>query len=210
MTGAYEQIIRDNLERLYRDLPGDLARALPAQRRGQRFVFPAFGRRCVIAPDGITLGDHPQTGPVGILISLYALHVENREMRLQPLRAFKELPDSMPYAGAFAARTEQTLVPHVARIAQAAARIEKTFGGHPPPAGTGGDFGFVLYPLPRIALCYIFYEADEDFPAAATCLYSNNADRFLPTDALADVGEYTSSRMLSLLHDPAARGKSTT
>ncbi len=210
MTGAYEKIVRHNLDRLYRDLPKDLERALPARHRERRFVFPAFGQRCVIAPDGITLDGRLQTGPVGILISLYALHAEPRETRLQPLRAFKEFPDSMPYAGAFAARTEQALVPAVAAIGPVAGRIVEAFGGHSAPEGVGGDFAFVLYPLPRIALCYIFYEADEDFPAAATCLYSANADRFLPTDALADVGEYTSSRILSLAAQGAAAEKSTT
>jgi hypothetical protein len=58
---------------------------------------------------------------------------------------------------------------------------------------------FVVHPLPKIALCYIFYVADDDFPASVTCLYSNNAHHFLPIDALADVGEYTSRRMLTLI-----------
>jgi len=57
----------------------------------------------------------------------------------------------------------------------------------------------MVYPLPKIALCYIFYEADEDFPASVTCLYSNNASSFLPIDALADVGEYTSKKILTVI-----------
>ena len=47
--------------------------------------------------------------------------------------------------------------------------------------------------------CYILYEADEDFPAAVTCLYSSNADRFMPMDGLADVGEYTSKKIIDLV-----------
>ena len=39
----------------------------------------------------------------------------------------------------------------------------------------------------------------SDFPASATCLYSNNANRFMPTDRLADVGEYTSRKILNLI-----------
>ena len=63
----------------------------------------------------------------------------------------------------------------------------------------GGDFSFVVYPLPKIALCYIFYDPDEDFPASVTCLFSNNARRFLPLDGLADVGEYTSRKILEIV-----------
>ena len=67
------------------------------------------------------------------------------------------------------------------------------------PASVKGDFSFIVYPLPKIALCYIFYEADEDFSASVTCLYSNNALSFLPIDALADVGEYTSRKIIGLI-----------
>ena len=71
--------------------------------------------------------------------------------------------------------------------------------GEDTPAETAGDFAFVVYPLPKVALCYIFYEADEDFPASVTCLYNNNADRFMPLDGLADVGEYTSKKIINLI-----------
>ncbi|MGD8834917.1 MAG: DUF3786 domain-containing protein [Desulfobacteraceae bacterium] len=45
----------------------------------------------------------------------------------------------------------------------------------------------------------MFYEADEDFPASVTCLYSHNANRFMPMDGLADVGEYTSRAVLEIV-----------
>ena len=76
----------------------------------------------------------------------------------------------------------------------------ETFGGEDASHTAGGDFSFVVYPLPKIALCYIFYEADDDFTASATCLYSNNADAFMPIDGLADVGEYTSKAILEIIN----------
>ncbi|MCP3931807.1 MAG: DUF3786 domain-containing protein, partial [Bacteroidetes bacterium] len=107
--------------------------------------------------------------------------------------------DSMPYVGAFATHTEQLLVPHVDQIKNSVRKITETLKGEEAPAGTGGDFSFIVYPLPKIALCYIFYEADEDFPASVTCLYSNNAQLFLPVDGLADVGEYCSKIIIELI-----------
>jgi hypothetical protein len=71
--------------------------------------------------------------------------------------------------------------------------------GQAAPSSVSGDFAFVVRPLPKISLCYIFYEADEDFPASVTCLFSNNANTFMPMDGLADVGEYTSKRIRELL-----------
>ena len=199
MTDNYTKIVQDNLDRLYGNLPEDLAERLPGERDGDRFIFDAFGEKCVIEPDGITLGQEEHSPVFDILISLYALNACPEICIPSPFRSFKEFPDSMPYVGAFVTHTEQVLVPHVAGIKEAVPKIVEKLKGEPGPFETAGDFSFVVYPLPKIALCYIFYEEDEEFPASVTCLYSNNANRFMPMDGLADVGEYTSGKILQLL-----------
>jgi len=193
MTDNYAKIVQDNLIQLYGNLPKDLARNLPGEQQGEQFVFDAFGEKCLIEPKGITLGDKEHSSVFGILISLYALNT--RPDICVPV----QFPDSMPYVGAFTTHTEQLLVPHVAKIRESAQIITETLKGEEAPDGTGGDFSFIVYPLPKIALCYIFYDADDDFPASVTCLYSNNARLFLPVDGLADVGEYCSKIILKLV-----------
>jgi hypothetical protein len=201
MGDNYAKIVQNNLKRLYGNLQEDLAQALPSKRDGNSFLFDAFGKKCEIRPDGIFLKEERQTGVIGILISLYALHANPEPSMLEPLKAFKDFPNSMPYAGAFVTHTQQILAPHVERIEKARKRIMEKLNGRKAPPGVAGDFSLVVYPLPKIALCYIFYEADDDFPASVTCLYSNNALSFLPIDALADVGEYTSRKMFDLIHE---------
>lgn len=198
MGDNYAKIVQDNLERLYGNLPDELSRALPAQQDGKNFLFKAFGENCEIRPEGIFLGQVRQTGVVGILISLYALNAKPDTCLVAPLKSFKELPNSMPYAGAFVTHTQQILVPHVEDIEKSRGRIIEQLNGNNAPEGVEGDFSFVVFPLPKIALCYIFYEADDDFPPSATCLFSNNALSFLSIDALADVGEYTSKKILDI------------
>lgn len=199
MSSNYAKIVQDNLKKLFENLPKDLARTLPAEQNGNTFLFEAFGDTCEIRSDGIFLGGVQQTGVLGILISLYALSTRPETCLVEPLKAFKDLPNSMPYAGAFVTHTQQILVPHVEKIRGSIPRIMETMNSCKAPSNAGGDFSFVVYPLPKIALCYIFYEADEDFPASVTCLYSNNALSFLPIDALADVGEYTSKKILAVI-----------
>jgi hypothetical protein len=87
----------------------------------------------------------------------------------------------------------------VAQIEQHLERIAVEIGGKPDPPGVSGDFSILLFPLPKIALGYVFYRADDDFPASVTCLFSANAPVHLPTDALADVGEYTSREILRII-----------
>lgn len=199
MTDNYQKIVQNNLKKLYDLLPPDLTHRLPAVRNAGRFVFAAFGKTCVIAPDRITLDGENAASVLGILISLYALHAGTDICVPAPFRAFKEFPDSMPYAGAFTTHTEQVLVPHTGRIKNCLDKILAALNGETPPEGTAGDISFVVYPLPKIALCYIFYEADEEFPASVICLYSSNANRFMPIDGLADVGEYTSKAIIDLI-----------
>jgi len=201
MGDNYAKIVQDNLERLYGNLSNDKARSLPAQQDGKNFLFEAFGENCEIRPEGIFLGQVRQTGVVGILISLYALNAKPETCLTAPLKSFKDLPNSMPYAGAFVTHTQQILVNNVEDIEKSRGRIMEKLNGHKAPAGVEGDFSFMVYPLPKIALCYIFYEADEDFPASVTCLFSNNAISFLPIDALADVGEYTSKKIIHLVQE---------
>mgnify|MGYP001180641042 CR=1 FL=1 len=199
MTDNYEKIVKQNLERLYADLPEDLAADLPAEQSGEQFIFNAFGEKCIISPEGIVLGNGKYPSVMGIMISLYALHANSSPCRIQPFKAFKECPNSMPYVGAFTTHTEQILVPYAEAVEKNIPEIENKLNGTDAPGEVSGDFAFVVYPLPKIALCYIGYEADEDFPASVTCLYSNNADQFLPIDALADVGEYTSKKIIELI-----------
>lgn len=199
MTSNYANIIAQNLETLFNDDLQERASALDAELQDGMLLMPAFGKQCRYTRDGILLGDDPETGPKGIILSLYALHAVDDVLRLEPFKAFKEIPNSMPYQGAFRNRTEMSLVPAVEQIEEHQETIRSRLNGTAPPAGTAGDFAFVVRPLPKIALCYLFYEPDDEFPAAVTCLYSNNATHFMPTDGLADVGEYTSKAILDIV-----------
>jgi len=199
MQDNYAKLVKENLEKVFGENPDDLAANLPAEKHGDALVFRAFGEECRVSPQGITLGGLPPESILGLLISLYALQATSEPCLLEPFRAFKELPDSMPYAGAFLTHTQQVLAPYVAKLEDRFDHLTAVFNTEPATPAAGGDFSFRLQPLPKIWLEFICYLPDEDFPAAVTCLYSQNADRFLTTDALADVGEYTVKKMIALL-----------
>ena len=199
MSGNYKAIIQDNIDALYKNQTRDIEAALGAERNGDAILFKAFGGQCVVAPQGMTLDGRPLTDPSGVVVSLYALHASETPMKEQPFKAFKEMDDSMPYAGAFATHTENILVPKVEAVKAKIDLVLEKLDGAPGPEDMPGDFSMVVQPLPKIRLCYIFYLPDDDFPASVTCLFSNNAGDHMPTDGLADVGEYTSRTILNLL-----------
>ena len=88
MTDNYQQIVHHNLKKLYNPLSVDLAEALPSKREGDCFIFEAFGKQSRIRPEGISLGNSDETGVLGILISLYALHAGPQLQKLEPLKSF--------------------------------------------------------------------------------------------------------------------------
>jgi len=192
----YTAIVKENLQRLFDNLPSDLDARLLARVVEGGYEFSAFGRSCRIAPEGILMDDRPETGVQAVLVSLYALHASAAAMQVEPLQSYKDFPGSMPYAGAFTTHAEIPLAGRVQEIEASEERILKTLQGQRYDAG---DFAYMLRPLPKVAVVYVFYRADEDFPASVTGLFSKNANEFLPLDALADVGEYTSRRIIELL-----------
>ena len=97
----YTIILQNNLDRLYADMPDNLAGNLPAQQDGERFIFDAFGEKCVIQPKAITLGEKEHSSVFGILISLYALNARPEICILSPFKSFKEFPGSTPYSWCF-------------------------------------------------------------------------------------------------------------
>jgi len=209
MSSNYAAIIQNNIQQLFDMDLDERADALSAQNADRCLTFKAFGRPCTLMPDGVMLDNDIQLGPMGIVISLYAIHATVDACIKEPLRSFKELPDSMPYVGAFTNRTEQCLVPVVDQLSEARQRIVERLDGGDAPGQVSGDLSFMVRPLPKIALCYVCYLADDDFPATVTCLYSQNADRFLTTDALADLGEYTSKAIIDLISIQPSTGAGT-
>lgn len=199
MSSNYATIIRDNLQKLFTMDLNERAAALPAGLEDNALALKAFGARCRLTAEALTLDDKAEEGPRGIITSLYALHAVSEAALMEPFKSFKEIPNSAPYVGAFTNRTEQALVPAVERLDNDRQKVYDRLDGADAPGSVSGDFAFVVQPLPKIYLCYVCYLPDEDFPAGVTCLYSNNAPLYLPTDALADVGEYTSKTILELL-----------
>jgi hypothetical protein len=137
---------------------------------------------------------------------MYATHVTDEPLQLHPLKSFKELPQSMPYQRAFSMNAEKILQPYVSAIQKHQSDLTTLFSGTLNMDPPSGDFSFTLYPLPRIALYYIFYLPDEEFPASVNCLFPANATRFMPVAGLADVAEYTARKVIELVRKVRGAG----
>lgn len=199
MPENFLEIQREYLRRVWLRPSEELETVLPAQRLGNCLRFHAFGECCELYAHEIILGGQQLIGPEGILIAMYANQVTDEPLQLHPLKSFKELPHSMPYQGAFSINAEKILQPYVSAIQKHQTDLVALFSGTINTDLPSGDFSFTLYPLPRIALYYIFYLPDEEFSASVNCLFPANAPSFMPVAGLADVAEYTARRIIELV-----------
>jgi len=199
MKTNYQNIINENLYKLFTKPVSDLEGRLKAEKREEHYYLNAFGEECVITPDMIIFSGKPDAGPRGLLVSLYAIYAGTEALRSEPFKAFRELPDSMPFQPAFSVNSEKVLVPYVSLIKEKQEIIREALATGQSKPNVGGDFSLILRPLPKIELLYIFYEQDEEFPSSAICLFSANALSFMPVDGLADTAEYTSKAIISLI-----------
>ena len=201
MPENFLEIQKEYLRQAWLRPSEEMEGALPAQRQTNCFVFRAFGEPCELYPQKIILGGQQLTGPEGILISLYALHVQQEEPQLHPLKSFKQFPGGMAYYGAFSAHAEGALRPYVPILRKRQEEFVTRYSGRINTNPPRCDFSFTLYPLPRVPLYYLFYLPDEELPASVTCLFPNNATRFLPVAGLADVAEYTARKIIQLVKE---------
>ena len=199
MITNYENLIRENLQKFYAGLSQEAENTLPAVKYENEFRFKAFGKDCCLNQEKITLDGNDEVGPRGLIISLYAIWANHESMQLEPFLSFKDFPGSMPYQGAFSAHSERVLIPFVPKLKEKTRQIKNLFDGQEGLKELSGDFSFLLFPFPKIALAYIFYFPDDEFPPSATCLFSSNALSFMPLDGLADTAEYTSKEIIDIV-----------
>lgn len=84
------------LKELYDQLPEDLEKSLPAIRENNVFHLKVFGEPCSITPKGISLDREMNTGPIGILIALYARNARKEAVQLNPLNLLSKLRTAWP------------------------------------------------------------------------------------------------------------------
>jgi len=196
---GYGRLIEDNLRKAFAENSNrGVAKKLGGEEGDSGVGLWAFGKRYLISPGALSADGTSADDPEAVVVSLYAACADVDPLIEEPFKSFKDLPNSMPYHGAFAANVERILVPYVERFKGRSEQIALKFRGRVEERGASGDFSILLYPLPKVCLRYVFYLPDEEFSASAICLFSCNVLSFLPLDGAADTAEYTSRAIIRL------------
>lgn len=113
---------------------------------------------------------------------------------------FRELPDGLFYAQAFAVHAEDLLARRFGNDAGALGRAAQTVDGQPlaTPAGAGlapPDAAYRFQAFPRLALAVQLWEGDEEFPGRVQVLFDAHAGHTLPTEDLSGIGDWLAHKL---------------
>jgi hypothetical protein len=106
--------------------------------------------------------------------------------------AFRELPDGLFYAQAFAGHAEGLLAEKLGADLARFKRAAEALGGRPLDLA---DAAYRFQAFPRLAVAALLWAGDEDFPPQARILFDANAGYYLPTEDLAGIGDWLAHRL---------------
>jgi Domain of unknown function (DUF3786) len=106
--------------------------------------------------------------------------------------AFRELPDGLFYAQAFAGHAEELLAQRYSADLEAFQRAASASGGMQLDLA---DASFRFQALPRLAVAVLLWCGDEEFPGQARILFDASAGHYLPTEDLSGIGDWLAHRM---------------
>ncbi len=105
---------------------------------------------------------------------------------------FRELPDGLFYAQAFAGHAEGVLAERLGSRLDRFRQAAEALGGS--PLGLA-DAAYRFQAFPRLAVAVLLWEGDEDFPPQARILFDAHAGHYLPTEDLAGIGDWLAHRL---------------
>ena len=167
------------------------------QGKGGRITLSLFNSRYFIDfPDLlITSRDKKVVSLVTKIILLhYLIKADGRPLSEQ-LIPYKEISGGMLYAGVFARRGLEPLIPTFGQSPDRFLDAGLRLGGR---KAEHGDVSFVLAVLPRVPMTYILWKGDGEFPATVQLLFDKSVEGYLSLEDTVVVGEMATSRLIAL------------
>ena len=159
---------------------------LPLWRQPVQVSFPAWTA---------TKGASGQPlSPVDLALLLYYFKTADGFPLSNRWISFADLPDGRFYNQAFQGYTGNALAQAFNHDLPAFERLAPGLGGEPAELG---DASFIFQALPRVPLCVVFWQGDEDFPDSAQVLFDASASHYLTTDSFAILGSAITRRLIA-------------
>jgi hypothetical protein len=129
-----------------------------------------------------------------IILLHYLIRADGRPLSGQ-LVPYKDIPGGMLYAGVFARRAVEPLIPAFGQSPERFLDAGFRLGGR---KAEYGDASFMLLALPRIPMTYVLWKGDEEFAATIQLLFDKSVEGYLSLEDIVVVSEMATSRLIAL------------
>jgi hypothetical protein len=160
-----------------------------------QFVVRFWGEALTVGyPGGAVLDALGQTPTVPVrLIALHYLLTATGAPMADRWSAFREFPGGMGYDAAFQARANRRLAAAFSEKLPLFREAGRAMGGIPLAVG---DAAFAFDVFPRLRVAVVIYRGDEEFAGSANLIFDGAADRYLPTEDQAVLGDVVAGRLI--------------
>lgn len=116
------------------------------------------------------------------ILILHYLTTANGQAPENKWISFKELPDGAIYNDPFTRRTIKPMLNIFSANPENLVKVTEKMGGK---RAEFGDVSVTVPVFPQVAITYVIWEGDEEFPASGTVLFDGSAKSYLPTEDYA-------------------------
>jgi hypothetical protein len=116
-----------------------------------------------------------------LLILHYLVTAKGMPLRDDPV-SFKELPEGMVYYPTFYKRAIRSLLNKYGASPEKLIEAAALLGG---VAENQGDAAVIVRAFPRVAIIWVLWRGDDEFPAEGTILVDRGIQDYLPTEDIA-------------------------
>ncbi|MBA4423017.1 MAG: hypothetical protein C0390_07930 [Syntrophus sp. (in: bacteria)] len=185
--GGYERAYAESYDLAFNKLrQADLADvcrksgAVPVDANTVRLRFLNRDYQIDRLADAVTLG--PETEPMPIAERLLILHYLVTAGGTPPGTeqiSFKEVPEGVVYYPTFYKRAIRPLLPKFGATPANLIPAAAMFGGCD---AHQGDAAVTIQAFPKVAITWVLWRGDDEFPAEGTILVDRNIQDYLPTE----------------------------
>lgn len=172
--------------------PADIAGKTGAELKKEDDGEESFNLSCFFQDYTVSLPDftvRDSRGQEGDLLItgfiIYYLYTADGTQEVNQWVSLREIPGGTFYADAFKGYTGDVLADSFRGDVEGLEKACRGMGGVEMDLG---DLGFTFQLLPRVKLCLVYWQEDEEFPASARILFEASAANYLPCDVLAVLG----------------------
>jgi hypothetical protein len=195
-TSVFEVTFRQYRDQLGRMETAPLAARLGVQVDGDEVRVPLLGTLYRVSPGGVydPAGEAPGFDVCVVLLK-YLLRCPETAPVARDWVSYRGLKDSGPLTVYFANEVEGAIAAAFSGRAAALAAAGAVLGGRAPDIDARYDLALQFNALPRVPLCLLFNDADDEFPAACSLLFERRAEVYLDPECLAMLGRHLFVRL---------------